>query len=447
MPNLRIKHALFLLVFLVPLLSLAKKNEKKVFLLEIRSEINPAMSRYVEKALEKAKEMQADLVLINENTYGGTVDDADKIRTLLLNFPKPIVVWINDNAASAGSLIAISADSIYMVPGANIGAATVVFSDGKPAPDKYQAFMRSKMRATAAAQGRNPEIAEGMVGTPVGKDSMTVGNVISLTNEEALKAGFSDGTVSSMEILIKEKLGIKDYELIKYEESTVDAIINIFLNAYVRTILLLIIIGGLYFELQSPGIGFPIIASITAALLYFIPSYLTGLAESWEILIFLLGLGLLIAELFLIPGFGILGFPGIALMCVGLILVMLNNNNLDFRFVPAASIMQAFTILFIAVGAAIILLFTATPKFLESKAFKRISLEDSMQSKNGWTSALTEETLIGKTGIAHTVLRPSGKILVDDQVYDASSRGEFIEKGTTIEVIAQSGSTIKVKPA
>src|SRR3546814_5574247 len=97
------------------------------------------------------------------NTYGGLLNAADSIRTRLLESPVPVIVYINNNAASAGALIALACDSIYMHPGATIGAASVVNESGEVLPEKYQSYMRSMMRATAEVQGRDPHIAEAFV--------------------------------------------------------------------------------------------------------------------------------------------------------------------------------------------------------------------------------------------------------------------------------------------
>ncbi len=135
--------------------SLLAVAQQKVFVMEIRDEIDPRMSRYVELALEAAREQQADYVVIDMDTYGGAVNDADDIRSRLLEFEKPVFTFINKNAASAGALISIATDSIYMQKGSSIGAATVVSgADGSQAPDKYQSYMRSMMRSTAEAHGR-----------------------------------------------------------------------------------------------------------------------------------------------------------------------------------------------------------------------------------------------------------------------------------------------------
>jgi len=413
--------------------------------IEIKDEIDARMSRYVELGLEEAKKQKSDLVLIDMNTYGGAVHDADKIRTWLIEFPKPVFVFINDNAASAGSLISIACDSIYMSPSATIGASTVVDQEGKAVSDKYQSYMRSKMRATAEANGRNPKIAEAFVGVNESKDSIyREGKVLTLSTSEAIKVNYCDGEVKSIEEILKLN-GIDNYTITRFELSPLEKIEAFFLNPYLRSILILLILAGIYFEMQHPGIGFPLVTAIVAAILYFVPSYLHGFAQNWEILIFLVGLILLILEIFVIPGFGIAGIAGIVLTLSGLLLVMLDNDFFDFSMVSTATLIEALTVMLIGVFGGVIFLIFATRKLLESKAFKKLTLQTELTNEAGYTSTFFKEPMVGKTGTAFTVLRPSGKILVGDEIYDAYSRNEFIEKGTEVIVIEESTTSLKVK--
>ena len=157
-----------------------------------------------------------------------------------------------------------------MSSGASIGAATVVTGDGTQAPDKYQSYMRSIMRSTAEAKGRDPKIAEAMVDEDIEVDSISMeGKVITFSTKEAIKYGFCDAELNSV-VEIMERQGIEDYEITKFELGSTEDIISFFLNPVVSSILILLILGGLYFELQTPGIGFPIIASITALILYLV---------------------------------------------------------------------------------------------------------------------------------------------------------------------------------
>ena len=271
--------------------------------------------------------MGADAVLIQMNTYGGLVDAADSVRTALLGSPIPVWVWIDNQAASAGALIALAADSIYMRPGASIGAASVVDQSGRPMPDKFQSFMRATMRATAESHGkvieridggdtvwrwhRDPLVAEAMVGRSAG-DSTTL-RVLTLTADEAVQRHFSEGSASSVAEVL-QRAGVEDYTLYVYEPTTLDRVLGWLMNPVAQGIFIMLIIGGIYFELQTPGIGFPLVAAVLGAVLYFAPLYLEGVAQNWELLLFVVGLLLLAVEIFVLPGFGIAGVAGIAVV-------------------------------------------------------------------------------------------------------------------------------------
>lgn len=421
-------------------------DRKKIYVFEIKGDIDPRMNRRVRLALEEAGEKNADMIVIHMDTYGGAVNDADDIRTMLLESKIPTHVFIDKDAASAGALIAIASDSIYMAPGGSIGAATVVMGGtGEAAPDKYQSYMRSMMRSTAEAKGRDPKIAEAMVDEQLVIEGVTeAGSVVTFSVTEAIANGFCEGQVASIEEVV-EKQGVKDYDIIEYEMSVVESIIAFFLNPMVSGFLILIIFAGIYFEIQTPGVGFPILASLTAIILYFIPYYLTGLAANWELFAFGAGIILLVVEIFVIPGFGLFGIMGILLILTGLTLGMLPNEFFDFTFVPSGDFFLALLTVIIAAMAAVGLIFTMAPKINQWKAFSRFSLADTQQRLEGYTSSFYSNEMLGKEGIAHTRLLPSGKVIIDDEIFDAYSRGEFIEKGEKVKVISTEGTSLKVK--
>ncbi len=436
------------IILVVSILSAASafQDSTKVLLVKIDAEIDPRMNRYTELALDRAKEINANLILIEMDTYGGAVNDADDIRTRFLNSEIPIWVFINKDAASAGALISIACDSIFMAPGASIGAATVVVGgSGEAAPDKYQSYMRSMMRSTAEAKGRNPKIAEAMVDENIDLDTIApAGTVLTFSTSEAIYYGFCEGERNSVADVL-ERCGFGDYELVEFELSSTEKIIRVFLNPFISGILILVIIGGIYFELQTPGVGFPLAAAIIAMVLYFVPYYLNGLAENWEIIIFFVGVILIMLEVFVIPGFGVAGISGITLVVFSLILVMLNNDNFDFSFVKFADFLVAAATTISAIVLGILALFFGGVKFTETKAFKRVALVGVEDREKGYTSRFYEQKFLGKKGTAYTVLRPSGKILIDNEIYDAYTRGEYIEKGKEVVVIDESGTSFKVK--
>ena len=229
---------LFVLFLSPVLICEAVSEKKKVLLGEIKANIDPRTNRYTKLLLEEGEKNQYDIIIIEMDTYGGAVNDADDIRTRILDYDKPIYVWVNKDAASAGALISIACDSIYMSSGASIGAATVVTGDGEQAPDKYQSYMRSIMRSTAEAKGRNPKIAEGMVDEDLQVDSVSQeGKVITFSTNEAIKFGFCDAELNSVEEIL-ERQNIEEYEITSFSLSSTENIISLFLNPFVSGILL-----------------------------------------------------------------------------------------------------------------------------------------------------------------------------------------------------------------
>ena len=433
-------------------LSSAFGQEKKIFKIDLKKEIGSTTWIYIEKGFLAANDEKADIIFIHMNTYGGEVMYADSIRTKILNSKLPVYVFVDNNAASAGALIAIACDKIFMRSGGSIGAATVVNEKSERMPDKYQSYMRSMMRATAESHGKDtivkgPDttfnwkrehiIAEAMVDDrtviPLINDS---GKTLTFTSLEALKYGYCDGIADSYKEVIETKLNIKKYELIVFEPDFWDNLKGLLMSGVVQSLLIMLIIWGIYFELQAPGIGLPLGLALTAAVLYFAPLYMDGLAANWEILIFLIGLVLLAIELFVIPGFGIAGISGIILIMAGLILSLLNNVDFDFNNVNQKDVGVAIFIVTAGMGLAFGLILYISSKIGSKGLFKNIALNETMETSEGYIGVSMDQVqLIGKIGEASTVLRPSGKVKIDGVVYDAISIQSFIEKGASVKVV------------
>ena len=436
-----------------------------VYVFDIKEMIAAPVWRTTKMAFSEADSLDADLVIIDMNTYGGEVAAADSIRTFLLNSRIPVYVFINDNAASAGALISIACDSIYMKPSAKIGAATVVNQTGEQVPDKFQSYMRATMRATAEAQGkdtviingdttlvwkRDPHIAEAMVDPKLFVENISdTGQVLTFTATEAMQNGYCEGIVNSIDEILR-KVGIEEYTLKRYKPSTMDKIIGLLINPFVTGILIMIIIGGIYFELQSPGVGFPLAAAIVAALLYFAPLYLEGLAEYWELLLFIAGVILMLVEIFAIPGFGVAGVAGIIAMVTGLTLSMVDNEMLkDFEFTGEGMNvrMKAFGIVVLSAMIGLIASIWTASKVLKTTSFSTLVLGTDQKTDEGYLGVESKQkTLVGKTGEAYTILRPSGRVMVDGEIYDAKSAFGYISKGDKVRIIRyETGQVYVVK--
>lgn len=414
----------------------AQEENKKVYLFEIDDNISKPALRRTEKAVAKAVEQEADILFLRLNTFGGELDAAEKIRTLLMEAPMPVYVFIDPNAASAGALISIACDSIYMSPGASIGAASVVDQTGEVLPDKYQSYMRSLMRSTAEEKGRDPLIAQAMVDPDTYiKGVIDSGKVLTFTTQEAIKHGYCEGEVSSVESALQEA-GIEDYEIEEQKLSWIDKIIAFLINPVISGLLIMAIIGGIYFEMQTPGVGFPLIIALTAALLYFAPHYLEGLAAHWEILLFIVGLILIIIEIFVTPGFGVLGILGIVFVFAALVLTMVFNIGFDFSFTPPTAISsRIFLVLTSIILGFLFSLWLAKKLLITQTRFGTLSLNTELDTKDGFSAQdMSLSNLIGKRGKTLTFMRPAGKVEIDGEIYDATSNIGMIDQNEDVIV-------------
>jgi membrane-bound serine protease (ClpP class) len=311
---------------------------------------------------------------------------------------------------------------------------------------------RSTMRATAESHGkdtvvlagdtvlkwkRDPLIAEAMV------DERTVvpgvvdsGKVLTFTALEAQKYNYCEKIVEDVNELVTKGLGFNNYEIVEFTASGWDNIKGFLMSSVIQGLLIMLIIGGIYFELQTPGIGFPLVVAITAAVLYFAPLYIDGLAANWEILLFLIGLVLIALELFVIPGFGIAGISGIVFVVVGLTLSLLNNVDFNFELVKPTAITNALATVVGGVFVGFGLVLYLSSKIGSKGVFRHLALKTSLDNKAGYIGVdMAATEIVGETGIATTVLRPSGKIKVAGVFYDAVSLDGFIEKGDEVRIV------------
>ena len=443
--------------------SAATDSTARVVVFEMNEEVSPSLWLKTQKAFDLAHRDSADMILIQMNTYGGTVVDADSIRTKILNSPIPVVAFIDNNAASAGALISIACDKIYMRKSASIGAATVVNQSGEAMPDKYQSYMRGIMRATAEAQGcdtlingsdttykwrRDPQIAEAMVDQDISIEGLIeAGKVLTFTASEAIEHGFCDGLAESIgEVLELE--GRPNAIITEYHPTGLDKTLGWLMNPALQGLLIMAIIGGIYFEMQSPGIGFPSVIAVCAAILYFAPLYIEGLAAHWEIALFVLGVILIVIELFAFPGFGVCGIAGIVLAVAGLTMAMIGNFDGNVPSISPDDVLKSLLLVILSSSVSIGLCLWISSKFYTATIFgNRLSLTATQKNDEGYIAISSDlKQYVGQKAIAETVLRPSGKIIIDEHVIDAKSVYGFVEKGTEVEIVGCEAGQLYVKP-
>ena len=425
---------IFLTFLLMSIQALANDSLMVIYRIRLDQDIDKSSQRLVTLGLEKATETSADYVLLDLDTYGGAVDAADSIRSAILRYDKPVVAFINMQAASAGALISIACDSIYMKTGSSIGAATVVDQSGKVMPDKYQSFMRGMMRSTAQATGRDPKIAESMTDTA---------NVLTLTPSEAISVGFCEGIAESYDEVAQIIAGDDAYVVkdMSDDMTWLDKLIQLLLHPLLQSIFMMMIVGGIFVEIRTPGIGLPLLTAVVGALLYFAPAYLGHLAEYWEILLFVVGLILIAFEIFVIPGFGIAGISGIVLVVLSLALSMVDNIEF-WRWDGSLNlqpIVRPLALVVLSSSAAIFGGVWLVRKLYETRSFDHIALRQEMKASEGFTGVVSGlEVFVGEEVVAFTDMRPSGKVKASDgHLYEAALKfGGYASKGEALKVVA-----------
>lgn len=444
------------LIATILLVSLTAMAATKVHTFGLKEEINSKAWIYTQKAVSNAVNDSADMIIVHMNTYGGEVVYADSIRTALLNCPIKTVAFIDNNAASAGALISIACDTIYMRPGGSIGAATVVNgADGTAMPDKYQSYMRAQMRATAEAHGKNslgawirdPQIAEAMVDESIEIENISkAGKTLTFTTEEAIRNHYCEGTAESIDEVI-ELAGYdkNDCTITEFRPSTMDNLLGWLTSSILRGFLVTLIIGGILLEMRSPGIGFPLAVAVIATLLYFAPLYIEGVAAYWEIGLFMVGIILLVLEIFVIPGFGIAGISGIMAIITSLIFAALDNDFFNFERVEMPDVNESLLTVMIGLILGFVAVIWLSHKIGSKGIWRKLSLKTEQNGEEGYIGVPVIEIKPESTGVVATDLRPSGKVEIDGKPYDAISMfGDYISKGTTVKVVKSEAGRVYV---
>lgn len=425
-----------------------------VYRVPIDGTIDLGLPPFIKRMIDKAESENATAIIFDINTFGGRVDAATQIKDAILGSDITTIAFINRRAISAGALISLSCEKIYMTGGGLIGAATAVDMSGKKGSEKVISFMREEMASTAEKRGRNKEIARGMVDEEldfshlvINGDSISVndiegrkeGKLISLTTEQAIKYGIADGTAESIEALM-DTLSYGSLEVKESSENWSESIVRFLTNPVVASLLTTFGFLGILFELQSPGWGIPGFVGLTCLILSLSVSYIAQLATMSDMIFILTGLSLILLEMLAIPGFGIVGIGGIGFMLYGLYLLLLPDVPVGEEVLG-----QAVDGFLIGLVGAIIGIVLLGKLMIKSKFWEQLTAPSSQKKNQGFSNTQGWEDLQGKLAITDTDLHPSGWINIEDQRIFVLSEGGFIEKGKKVTILSVDGNRVLVR--
>lgn len=438
--------AAFVAAALIATMSVAGAGEacaqsRPVYVVEIDGEVDLGLPPYVRRVVAEAEEAGAAALVLEVNTFGGRVDVATEVRDIILDARIPTIAYVDKRAISAGALITLGADSIAMAPGASIGAATPVQGNGEKASEKIVSYMRGEMRATAEKNGRDPSIAEAMVDESLAIADSSLrrpGQLLTLTTEEAVRVNYCDVEASTLEAALAH-FGFGGLPIVRTSLTWSEHLVAFLTSPMVSSILIMLGLGGLFYGIKTGHFGAVATIGLGSITLFFGAQYLAELANFLEILMFLAGIVLLAVEIFVIPGFGVVGILGIVMMVTSLFLALggsFSTMTYDSLALPLYTLAASF------VGLAIMI--SLMVRYLpSSSAFSHLVLQTPASS----TSHEVAETrdLLGSEGRALTTLRPAGVALLRDERCDVITEGEYIAAGEAVRVVRVEGRKVVVR--
>ncbi len=414
-----------------------------VHVINIMNEVDLGMASYVESAVKQAEKKNA-VILLHVNTLGGRLDAAIRIRDAILDAKVPLTIaFVDKRAISAGSLITLAAQKIVMSSGSTMGAATPIYSTGEKASEKVNSYMRAEMRATAERNHRDPNIAQAMVDESFGLDSsyhldLPKGKLLTLTTDDALRVHYADTTAETIEAALRA-VGVEPTSIETIDESFGDELIRFLTSSIVSSLLIMLGMVGAFYTIKTGHFGAITMVAVAAFVLFFAGQYITSVAPFIAIVLFLAGIVLLLVEVSPVPTFGLAGVLGILGITAGLFLALAGNLNT----LTPGRLTQTVVTLAVALAGVVALGYLVVkyaPKATWLQKFRNLT------STADTTFYATEQALlVGKHGIAQTMLRPAGIVLLEDRKIDAVTKGEFIAPGTPVTVTQMRGNRAVVQ--
>jgi membrane-bound serine protease (ClpP class) len=447
----------------------------RTFVIPISDTIDLGLAYYVKRSVEEAEREGYNAIILDVDTLGGRVDAALDIRDALESCRIPVTSYVNKRAISAGALICLSTGRITMTPGSTIGAATPISigptGQASQLSEKEVSYVRSEFRATAERNGHSALLAEAMVDAdtevyatfdgPVkilsaeeaetlkkkneGMKVETIspkGKLLTMTASEAHRVGLAESTPSSLDVLM-QSLDLDPAQKVVSHSTWSEQLVRFLTHPIVSGLLLTLGVLGILFELQMPGWGISGTLGAIFLVLFFGGHFLAGLANFTDVLLFMIGLGLLALEVFVIPGFGIAGISGIICILLSLYLAVVKRPipKFSWDFQRLNSVLLMFFFVLAGIIAGTIILWRMFPHL---RFGKHLVLSQAEHPSLGYTSGENLESLIGSVGTSLTHLRPAGRALINQQPLEVQTLGDFIEKDRKVKVVKVVGNKVFV---
>src|SRR6266478_4993893 len=434
-----------------------------VVMVPLHGEVAPSLLAFLRRAVKTAESNEASAIVFDMNTYGGRLDTATEIVNALNQIKIPTYTFINTNAGSAGALIAVATQHVYMAPVSAIGAAAPILPTGEDLPstarEKTISYWSALVRGSAIKNGHNPDVAEAFMNkdkeVKIGDRVVhPKGAVLTLNAQEAtekingkplLAEGIADSTVD-----LTKKAGLKR-DAVTIEPTGFEQI-----AFWITALAPLLLLGGIlgaYLEFKIPGATLPGIISAICFALFFLGHYLAGLA-GWEVVaLFILGIVLVLIEiLFFTHTTIVFGVLGVFLMLASLLWTMVDRYPGQNFFPTGKMLAMPLLNMFIAIVGSIIVIALLARYLPRTSIYRRFALIDSNPPGPSLAGAPRQFATAlaltpGTQGTAVTVLRPSGKARFADHVVDVVAEGEFIATQTPVTVIQTDGMRVVVKSA
>lgn len=414
--------------------------EPVVYRISVTGVIENGLAPYIARSLREAKAAGAVAAYLDIDTPGGRIDAAERITDAVRQSTIPVYAYVNPRAFSAGAMIALASNAIYMRPGAVIGAATPVDGDGKKASPKMVSAMRAEFRALAEERGLDPRIAEAMVDETIEIPGVVKrGELLTLSTGEAVRLGVAKASVRD-EAGLLAAIGLPNARVVSTETNWAEKVVRFATNPLVSPLLLSLGVLGIVFEIKAGGFGLGGLLGLTSLGLFFGSSFVIGLAGWEEVLLLGLGAIALAVEVFVLPGFGVAGITGLVAIAAAIVLAMMGGSP------TTADVMQATAVLGASLLITIAVVYAWLRHLPSSGRFGGLFLNTGMHQAEGYISALPRGDLVGRGGVAMTDLRPSGSAQFGTERLDVVTEGGYLPQGTPVEVVRGEGYRLVVRP-